>query len=42
MEHMYEPDFVVKLKGGLRVMLEVKGHQHFNKDMNAVKYAAAR
>jgi len=42
-EHMYEPDFVVKLSGsGLRVLVEVKGHQHFNKDMNAAKYAAAR
>ncbi len=41
-EHDYTPDFLVKLKTKRRVLLEIKGFEVHNPELNAAKHGAAR
>lgn len=41
-EHDYTPDFLVRLKSNLRVLLEIKGYEVHNPELNAAKHTAAR
>lgn len=41
-DHSYEPDFLVRLKNKLNLLLEIKGYEVHNKDQTAQKHTAAR
>lgn len=41
-EHCYEPDFIVRLAGDLMVLLEIKGFEVHNPELNNAKHQAAR
>ncbi len=41
-KHDYTPDFLVRLKSKLRVLLEIKGFEVHNPELNAAKHTAAR
>ena len=41
-EHDYTPDFLVRLKSKRKVLLEIKGYEVHNPDLNAAKHTAAR
>lgn len=41
-ERSYEPDFIVRLVNELHLLLEIKGYEVQNADLNTAKYGAAR
>jgi type III restriction enzyme len=41
-EHSYEPDFIVRLANDLNLLLEIKGFEVHNPELNNAKHGAAR
>jgi type III restriction enzyme len=41
-DHSYEPDFLVRLRSGKTLLLEIKGYDVHNRDQTQQKHAAAR
>lgn len=41
-DHSYEPDFLVRLKSQLNLLLEIKGYEVHNKDQTHQKHTSAR
>jgi type III restriction enzyme len=41
-EHSYEPDFIVRLANDLQLLLEIKGYEGHNPEMNNAKHGAAK